>query len=147
VRPLHPSRHLINLPVLSYCICALAFWPALPVEGQALQPSSPTVVTFHLRNASANAPVRVSGIMVGDKEIGLDTPVTLEGLWIRKIQVMVQNTSPKAIVEGGINVVFPETGDGTANKPVFSSLFSTRVARRSPYGHRLAGLSRARRRR
>jgi hypothetical protein len=62
--------------------------------------------------------------MLGDKEVPLDTPVPVSGMWFRKVGIVVQNVSPKTVVHGLVTLTFPETGDGTPTKPVLSSALS-----------------------
>jgi hypothetical protein len=88
--------------------------------GQTSQVADLGEVSFHLTNPGASPPVKIAHVFLGEQEIQLDTPVSVKGEWGRNLRVVVQNVSPKAIVEGGIVVLFPETGDGTANKPLLN---------------------------
>jgi len=67
------------------------------------------MVTFHVNPSQSFVPIKVVRVMLGDKEIPLDTPVPVEGMWMRKFQVTIQNVSSKAIVLCDIAVMFPET--------------------------------------
>jgi hypothetical protein len=73
-------------------------------------------ILFHLGDTSATAPVKVTHVFVGDHEVALDTPVAVKGMWVRNVKVIVENVSPKDVVEGGILVLFPETGTGAPDK-------------------------------
>jgi hypothetical protein len=75
--------------------------------------------------------MKVVRVTLGDKEIPLDTPVPLEGMWMRTISVTLQNVSSKTIVECAIAVDFPETFRAT-NGPVPS--IPMRMGRRSAHG-------------
>jgi hypothetical protein len=44
------------------------------------------------------APIKVVHLMLGDKEITPDTPVNLEGKWVGRLSIVVQNVSSKTIV-------------------------------------------------
>jgi hypothetical protein len=61
--------------------------------------------------------MKIVRIMLDDKEITLDTPVPVEGMWMRMISVTLLNASQKAIVVCGISIMFPETS-GATNGPV-----------------------------
>ena len=64
------------------------------------------------------APIKVVHLMLGDKEITPDTPVNLEGKWVGRLSIVVQNVSSKTIVKCALEVDFPESGDGTQNRPI-----------------------------
>ncbi|MGH9646013.1 MAG: hypothetical protein ACRD4E_04275, partial [Bryobacteraceae bacterium] len=69
----------------------------------------PSMVTLHLNTSSAwSLPVKVVGVMLGGQQVPLDTPIRVEGMWMRTISVTIQNTSPKPIVKCGIDIEFPE---------------------------------------
>jgi hypothetical protein len=91
---------------------------------QSVPDDGPTQVTFHLAFMVRNAPVKITHVMLGDKEVPLDTPVPVSGMWVRNLSVVVQNISPKVIVQGGIILTYPETGDGSSSKPTLSTILS-----------------------
>ena len=63
---------------------------------------SPTEVSFHIQSVSS-APIKIVHIMVDDKEITPDTPVSVEGKWIGRLSIIVENISSKNIVECSIS--------------------------------------------
>jgi hypothetical protein len=67
------------------------------------------------------APVKVLSVMEGDRDIPLDTPFPVHGMWLRDIKVVLQNTSTKTIVSGGVILSYPETGDGTPQRPLITT--------------------------
>jgi hypothetical protein len=83
--------------------------------------AAPTEVTFHLSYEPDPLPVEVTHIMLGDKEVPLDTPVSVSGKWLRTLRIVVQNTSSKTLVTGEVSLFYPETGDGSAGRPMLSS--------------------------
>lgn len=87
---------------------------AAQAPDKSVSDEAPTDVTFHIWKQS-NAPIKIVHIMVGNKEIAPDTPVTVEGEWIGRIGIVVENISPKTIVECSITLVFPETAVGMNN--------------------------------
>jgi hypothetical protein len=78
-------------------------------------------VTFHMLYLSPAAPVKVARLMLGDKEIPFDTPIPVQGQWLRDVSVVLQNTSSKTIVSGGVILTYPQTGNGTPDKPTIST--------------------------
>jgi hypothetical protein len=80
--------------------------------------SGESQITFHLSAPRSSDPVKVTHVFLGDKEIPLDTPVMAAGMWLRNLRIVVQNISPKPVVEGGVSISFPETGDGSASRPI-----------------------------
>jgi len=79
------------------------------MSGQSVPSDGSSMVTFHVNPSQSFVPIKVVRVMLGDKEIPLDTPVPVEGMWMRKFQVTIQNVSSKAIVLCDIAVMFPET--------------------------------------
>jgi hypothetical protein len=70
---------------------------------------------------SPTAPVKITHVFLGNDEIPLDTPVPVKGMWVRNIKVIVENICPKEIIEGGITILFPETGTGTPDSPILTT--------------------------
>jgi hypothetical protein len=94
--------------------------PACVVPACAQQPAAtPADITFVLQDADRTAswPVAVREVAIDGKPIRFDRPVHVEGAWLRTVTVTLRNVSPKTIVQGGINLVFPESGDGSAAHP------------------------------
>jgi hypothetical protein len=85
----------------------------------AQQPAADKAI-FHLNGAKNSPPVKIVRLMLGQTEIPLDSPVRVEGTWMPKISIVVQNVSPKTIVKAEIMIWFPETRAGT-NGPVHPS--------------------------
>ncbi len=93
---------------------------ACVVPACAQQPVAPAAeITFALRDADriATWPVAIREVAIDGKPIRLDRPVHVQGSWLRTMTITLRNVSPKTIVQGGINVVFPESGDGSAAHP------------------------------
>jgi len=92
----------------------------LVVPACAQRPAAPAAdITFALRDAdrSATWPVAVREVAIDGKPIRLNRPVRLQGPWLRTVTITLRNVSPKTIVRGGIGLVFPESGDGSAAHP------------------------------
>src|ERR1035437_10319499 len=126
--PMFTLRNLIKQGTVSFLGLSLFGLLTLNVAAQAPTQSvandAPTEVPFHLAFMTRNAPVQITHVMLGDKEVPLDTPVPVSGMWVRNISVVVQNISPKVIVQGGIILTSPETGDGSSSKPTLSTILS-----------------------
>lgn len=111
----------------SICAFALALTPALSYSAAAqtpdrsVNPEGPAEVTFHLAYEPEPLPVKVTHVMLGDKEIPLDTPVSVSGKWLRTLRVIVENVSSKTVVTGEVTLFYPGTGDGSAGRPILSS--------------------------
>jgi hypothetical protein len=92
----------------------------LVVPACAQQPAAPAAdITFSLGDSSRSAtwPVAVREVAIDGKPIRLDRPVHVQGAWLRTVTITLRNISPKAIVRGGIGLVFPESGDGSSANP------------------------------
>jgi hypothetical protein len=98
---------------------------ALKVAAQAPTPSvpadAPTQVTFHLNFVGSNDPVKLTHVMLGDKDVPFDTPVSVSGQWLRTIGIVVQNISPKPVICGDVLLLYSEAGNNTPDKPTLSS--------------------------
>ena len=97
---------------------------AAQAPDRSVAAEAPTEVTFHLDYVGSNDPVKVTHVMLGDKEVPLDTPVPVSGMWFRKVGIVVQNVSPKPVVHGLVTLVYPETGDGTTSNAILSNPLS-----------------------
>jgi hypothetical protein len=94
--------------------------PACGVPACAQQSAEPAAdITFALRDADhiATWPVAIREFAIDGKPIRFDRPVHVQGSWLRTVAVTLRNVSPKTIVQGGINLVFPESGDGSEAHP------------------------------
>jgi len=106
----------------------LAAWTALlfalPASAQ-LSAGPAAEITFTLRDAdrSATWPVAVREIAIDGKPIRFDRPVRVQGAWLHSVTVTLRNVSPKTIVRAGVDLVFPESGDGSAAHP-YEACFS-----------------------
>jgi hypothetical protein len=92
----------------------------LAIPACAQQPEAQAAdITFSLGDASRSAtwPVAVREVAIDGKPIRLDQPVHVQGSWLRTVTITLRNISPKAIVRGGIGLVFPESGDGSSTHP------------------------------
>ncbi len=99
-------------------LASAALFLAIPACAQ--QPEAPAAdITFSLGDASRSAtwPVAVREVAIDGKSIRLDRPVHVQGSWLRTVTIILRNISPKAIVSGGIGLVFPESGDGSSTHP------------------------------
>jgi hypothetical protein len=86
-----------------------------PLAGGRMPP-----VTFHLQKQLGGSPppLKVSQVLLDGQPIALDTPVAVNGVWMRKISVVLQNNSPKNIVQASIDLVLTDTGTGQVGSPV-----------------------------
>ena len=89
-----------------------------PTNGSVSTDSSE--VTFHVRYLTRTDPIKINHLFLGDKEVSLDTPVHVEGMWMRNLKIVVENITTKPIARIGVTLNFPETGDGSASKPIQS---------------------------
>jgi hypothetical protein len=76
-------------------------------------------VTFRVYDNSRSSewPIKVTKLMLGDKEIPLNVPIQVEGHWLRSLRLIAQNVSSKNIVRAVAFFGFPETGKGTPDSP------------------------------
>jgi hypothetical protein len=111
----------------SRCLAACA--AALLVAPAFAQPAKtpPSTITFTLRDPGRipTAPVAIRGISIDGRPLRLDRPVRVQGAWLHTIVITLANISPKAIVNGGIGLVFPESGDGSHDHP-YQAVWSAR---------------------
>ncbi|MGC2299282.1 MAG: hypothetical protein WA476_10800 [Acidobacteriaceae bacterium] len=87
------------------------------------KPGPTTPVTFTLEDAeySRNWPVSVVVVTINGRPIHLDQPVHVEGNWIKTVVITLRNLSPKPIVRAGMLITFPESGNGTQERPYLAS--------------------------
>src|ERR1035437_5520941 len=100
----------------------LLAWAAvlLVVPACAQRPTAPAAdITFALRDADriATWPIAVRAVAIDGRPIRLDSPVHVQGPWLRTVTITLRNVSPKTIVRGGIGLVFPESGDASSAHP------------------------------
>jgi len=116
-----PICHFFSSFVFFVFIVCIGAAGQMPAQNAPAPPFS--MVTFHVNAHHAPVPMKVVRVMLGDQEIPLDTPVPVEGMWMRTISVTLQNISSKTIFKCGISVMFPETF-AAANGPVPSITMS-----------------------
>jgi hypothetical protein len=63
-------------------------------------------------------------LLLDGQPVALDTPVPVNGMWMRNIKVVLQNNSPKNVVLAGVTLLFTDTGRGEAASP-----YSARIMR------------------
>ncbi len=89
---------------------------------RSIDAESPTEVTFHLAyDYGDSAPMKVTHVLVGGKEVQLGIPASVSGMWLRGVEIVIQNTSPKPIVAASIMLLYPETGNGSTEQPTHIS--------------------------
>jgi hypothetical protein len=113
---------LRNFPcrVLSTSAAVPLVFVACVVPARAQQSAALAAeITFALRDADriATWPVAIREVAIDGKPIRLDRPVNVQGSWLRTMTITLRNVSPKTIVQGGVDLVFPESGDGSAAHP------------------------------
>ena len=107
--------------------CALAMLltgalnPAIHGQGGPNKSFTDTV-TFHLNGGKDHPPVKILHVMLDQTEIPLDTPVHVEGMWMRKLSFVIQNVSNKAIVRAGITLTFPDAMAAANGGPTYPLL-------------------------
>ena len=93
---------------------------------QTVAADAPTEVSFHLVYVGSNDPVKVTHVMLGDRDVPLDTPVPVSGMWFRKVGIVVQNVSPKPVICGNVTLLYySETGNSTSKQPTLGSSISS----------------------
>lgn len=98
----------------------------IPTYGQQSSAQSTSMVTFEVvnQNHSAQWPISLPVIMVGDAKIQLGTPVHLEDHWLRHLKLIMRNVSSKTIVYAYVMINYPETGRSTPLSPTFATPLS-----------------------
>lgn len=81
----------------------------------------PGEIVFHTFKRETDSPVFIDHLEIDGKFIPMDTPVRVKPGWLSKLVVVVENSSPKTVVEGGVQVDFPETGSGTTDSPILAT--------------------------
>lgn len=82
----------------------------------AQQPQRITIVVPDAHNA-AQWPVAITRFSIDGRPVPLGHPITVSGQWLSKTVVTLRNLSPKAIVQVGMFITFPESGDGSSAHP------------------------------
>jgi hypothetical protein len=109
-------------PFLTLAALGLILQAPLPRAQMSTQTEAPTEVTFNWDTPPpSNAPIKLVKILVGDKEVQLGTPISVKGMWLRDVKIVLQNTSLKMIVSGGVILTYPETSDGTPQRPLITT--------------------------
>ena len=99
-------------------LLALSWFAHGQMSLQRPDPTAPSEITFHANGGSSSRPIKVVQIMVGTTEIPLDTPIVLKGMWMRNFRIVVQNVTPKTIVQASITLLFPQIkAEGTNPVP------------------------------
>jgi hypothetical protein len=83
--------------------------------------SSVIFTVYDYNQHSSEWPIKVTKLMLGDKEIPLDVPVQVEGHWLRALKLIAQNVSSKSIVRAVVLYEFPETGKGNPDSPRYAT--------------------------
>jgi hypothetical protein len=83
--------------------------------------SSVTFTVYDYSLHSSEWPIKITKLMLGDKEIPLNVPVKVEGHWLRTLRLIAQNVSSKNIVRAVALYEFPETGKGTTDSPRYAT--------------------------
>lgn len=97
--------------------------PALCLPGLlgAQNPQRPASaeVTFTLKDAdrSADWPVAIRQVTIGGRPVRFDRPARAEGDWLSTVAITLVNVSPKTMVRAGMDITFPESGDGSSQRP------------------------------
>jgi hypothetical protein len=109
------SNHLGTF-VFWCVVCVVTLQMSYLARAQVSPTSSE--ITFHTPNREADWPVYILQLKLDGKIIPMDTPVHVEPGWHKKLVVVVENSGPKNIVEGGVQLEFHETGLGTHDSPI-----------------------------
>lgn len=99
-------------------VCAFGFSGFL-VPAVLAQQTATTRITFNLANAepAADWPVAVTQVAIGGRAIRPGQPIAVSGKWLGTTVVTLRNVSPKSIVQVGMDLTFPESGNGSPNNP------------------------------
>ena len=90
---------------------------------QSVPDTGPTNVTFHLGHVGIvgrNDPVKITRVLLGDKEVSLDTPIPVSGQWFRTIGIVVQNVSPKPVIYGTLMLLYSKAVTNTLSNSIGS---------------------------
>lgn len=89
------------------------------LQGQSAPRAAAAAVTFTLNDNSrmSDWPVAIRQVTIGGKPVRFDRPVRVEGGWLGTVAITLVNVSPKTMVRAGIDITFPESGDGSAQRP------------------------------
>jgi len=107
---------LSRLNILTSIILAICVMGA-PVRAKGQGP-----ITFGFNSMGQESPIQVTQISIDNAPIPLNTPVPVRGGWLAALEVDVKNISNKIVIAGDAILSFPETGDGSANAPVLTSV-------------------------
>lgn len=97
-------------------VCLLA-WTAPAARAQ--RPDRPQRITIVVPDAhnAAQWPVAITRFSIDGRPVPLGRPITVSAHWLSKTVVTLRNLSPKAIVQVGMFITFPESGDGSSAHP------------------------------
>ena len=90
-------------------------------QGQTL-PSNMDDVTFTINTPGITPPIKAIRILLDGNPIPAKSPVPVSGNWVSKIAVDVENISSKDVIAGEISLLFLETGTGTHDSPIVSTI-------------------------
>jgi hypothetical protein len=89
--------------------------------GQASSSPLPDI-TFSTHIPGRQPPFKIIRVLIDDKPIPLDVPVSVSTGWVNRLAVEIQNVSKKEMIYGEIIIQFPETGTGESNKPMLTTV-------------------------
>ena len=91
------------------------------VCGQASSSPLPDI-TFSTHIPGRQPPFKIVQVLIDNKPIPLDVPVSVSPGWVNRLAIVIQNASKKEMIYGEIIVEFPETGTGESNKPILTTV-------------------------
>jgi hypothetical protein len=99
--------------VCTFCLIGSLASAALAQQEPAMR------ITIDLQDAqkAANWPGVVTGVTIAGRSIRLGQPITVTDKWLGTMVVTLRNISPKAIVQLGMYLTFPESGNGSEENP------------------------------
>jgi hypothetical protein len=110
-----PFASYILLSWLMFCLSGISPYGSGAQETHVLQPTS---MTLSFVSASPeNSPIQITQVLNDGVPVFFDksTPLT-NGL--KDLVIVAKNVSTKNIVHARISVAFPDTGDGTRERPI-----------------------------
>jgi len=115
--------HMLLSRMLVWAAVLLALLPPMSLLAQRAPGATHTEITFTLKDSSRSGqwPVAIRGVTVRGKAIQFDRPVRMEGNWLSTVVITLVNVSPKTMVRAGMDITFPDSGDGSAQHPYLGS--------------------------
>jgi hypothetical protein len=114
-----PSYQAIRTDMLA----ALSSGPLVPYNQEETCSTGPMAggqlppVAFHLQRLATRPPINIVGLLLDGRQIALDTPVSVSGMWMRNVTLVLQNNSPKDLTKVTVALVFIDTGTGQTGSP------------------------------